>query len=107
MEHEFEMALEQYKKSLEISPKLKDSLISVGMTYLKMGRTDQTIDHLERVRSTIPEDGKLCYYLGSAYDKKGMHHEAATYYAIYLGLLPHDANHEKVALRLKQIEAAP
>jgi len=107
MEHEFKMALEQYKKALEVDPKTEAPIINIGMTYLKMGKIDETIDSLERVKRMIPDDGRLYYYLGSAYDKKGMDHEAAKYYAVYLKLLPQDANYQRIAMRLKQIEAAP
>lgn len=107
IEHDFETALKQYKKALEFDPRSKDPLINIGMTYLKLGSIDETIDHLEKVKSIIPDDGRIYYYLGSAYDKKGMAHEAARYYAIYLELLPHDANYQKVVTRLKKMEAAP
>ena len=107
MEHKFKMALEQYEKALELDPKTEAPIINIGMTYLKMGKIDKTIDYLEGVKRMVPDDGRLYYYLGSAYDKKGMYHAAAKHYTIYLKLLPEDANYQRIAMRLKQIEAAP
>jgi tetratricopeptide (TPR) repeat protein len=107
MEHKFEMALEQYKKALEFDPGSKDPLINIGMSYFRMGKMDEAINHLEKVKSTIPDNGRLYYYLGSAYDNKGMDHEAARYYAIYLKLLPLDKNRQEVAKRLKKMGATP
>nr|HID58948.1 tetratricopeptide repeat protein [Desulfobacterales bacterium] len=107
MEHNFTKALEQYMKSVEINPTNKDALINIGMTYFKMGKINETIEHLQRVKSMIPDDGRLYYYLGSAYDMNGMYNEAAICYAIYLKLLPYDLNHQRIAIRLRRMEAAP
>jgi len=71
-----------------------------------MGNIDGAITHLEDVKSMIPDDGRLYYYLGSAYDRKGMDNEAAGHYATYLKLLPQDVNYQKIANRLKKMEAA-
>lgn len=74
----------------------------------KSQRIDKARKHLAlRIVEMIPDDGRACYYLGSAYDKKGMSCEAARYYPIYLELLHHDANCQKVAIRLRKMEAAP
>lgn len=107
MEHDFAGALEQYKKGLQFDPYTKDPLINIGMAYFKMGNIDGAITHLEDVKSMIPDDGRLYYYLGSAYDQKGMDYEAARHYATYLKLLPQDVNYQKIANRLKKMEAAP
>jgi tetratricopeptide (TPR) repeat protein len=107
MEHKYKTALEQYKKALELDPGSKNPLINIGMTYSKMGKIDEVINHLEKVKSTLSDDGRLYYYLGSAYDKKGMDNDAARNYAIYLKLLPHDTKHQEVVKRLKRMGAAP
>lgn len=107
MEHDFAGALEQYRKAIEIDPTSKDPILNIGMVYFRMDEWDRVITHLEGVKSMLPDDGKLYYYLGSAYDRKGMTHEAAKYYGIYLKLLPYDANYQKVARRLKKMEAGP
>jgi len=107
MEHDFAGALEQYRKAIEIDPTSKDPILNIGMVYFRMDEWDRVITHLESVKSMLPDDGKLYYYLGSAYDRKGMTHEAAKYYGIYLKLLPYDANYQKVARRLKKMEAGP
>jgi len=107
MEHDFVRALEQYRKALQFDPHSKDPLINIGIAYFKMGNINSAITHLEDVKSMIPDDGRLYYYLGSAYDKKGMDHKAARHYVIYLDLLPQDINYQKIAIRLKKMETAP
>lgn len=107
MEHDFARALEQYKKALQFDPDSKDPLLNMGMVYLKMGKWDGVISYLESVKSMLSDDGKLYYYLGTAYDRKGITREAAKYYRMYLKLLPHDANYQKVICRLKKMKAVP
>jgi len=107
MEQDYEMALEQYENALKLDPQCKDSLISQGMAYLKMGKLEKTIQHLEKVKTMVGQDGRLYYYLGSAYEKKGMGDLAAKNYSRYLELLPHDRNRNEVARRLETLKAAP
>ena len=106
MEHNFREALIQYRRAIKINPTGKDPLINIGIAYYKLGDMDRAIDHLEKVKSITSPDRRLYYYLGAAYDRKGMRCKAKRYYRTYLKLLPRDANYQKVVRRLKKMEAA-
>ncbi|MBW2107322.1 MAG: tetratricopeptide repeat protein [Deltaproteobacteria bacterium] len=105
--NEYDQALTQYDQALSLDPHDTESMIAKGMTYFKMGRIDETIQYLEEVRAIVPDDGRLDYYLGRAYDRKGLTAEAVAHYVRYLKRLPEDMNRYAIEERLKKIGAVP
>jgi tetratricopeptide (TPR) repeat protein len=107
MEGSYGMALEQYDKALALDPAFKRSLLGKGMATLRLGRIEEAIRNLEKAKTEMSNDGKLFYYLGVAYDEKGMVGEAARHYAVYLELLPDDSRASQTMKRLKEMGAGP
>lgn len=72
---EFEQAIEQFDKTLKMSPDFYLAHFMLGIAYEHLGRTADAIREFQRAR-TIEDSPVLFGFLGYAYAITGMRHEA-------------------------------
>ena len=64
---EFEEAVAEYEKALEIEPENIDLLSNIGVAYYNLGQLDKAIDHYSRAIEIAPSDADIRSNLAAAY----------------------------------------
>lgn len=75
----------------------------LGVAYYKSNRFDDAIDRLTRADAMRPGDGKTLFYLGMAYEAKGMIAEAIIQYKQYRNLSGSRGFKKEISKRIKQL----
>jgi len=104
---EFELALTQFKKILDIDPSNTHARLLIGVILLKLKRTDTAIEEIKKVLETDKDNALAYNILGSAYMTKGLPEEAMKELntAIYLNPNLSDAHLKKGLFTLGQGDA--
>lgn len=72
-----ELAIEEFKKAIEIDPIYADALNSLGYAYAEEGTNlDEAVDLIKRALSVDPDNGAYLDSLGWVYFKKGLNQQA-------------------------------
>ncbi len=78
--HDFEGAIYNYKKAIELKPEFSNALMNLGAIYLKTKDFDRAIDLLKDSIKYNPKDAFAYNALGLAYQEKGDIKEAEDCY---------------------------
>ena len=65
------LAIEAYKRAVQINPQLVQAWNNLGFNYGKAGQTAQAIEAFQQVVRTNPQDADAWYNLGSNYEEAG------------------------------------
>jgi len=77
----YKIAVQSYKKALEIQPKMEGAQIGLGVTYSKMGVYNKAISIFKNLLKDKPENPYAIYYnLAEIYEKTGKIEKAVKYY---------------------------
>lgn len=68
---QFELALNQFQKALDLQPEFERARVLVGMTLLKQKRLDDAIQEIQKVLRANPDNAYARNILGSAYLANG------------------------------------
>jgi tetratricopeptide (TPR) repeat protein len=69
-------AIEQFKKSISLSPFYANAHVNLGVSYFETGHTDKAIGQFKHAIQIKPKHADAHYNLGIAYGEKGMIEEA-------------------------------
>jgi tetratricopeptide (TPR) repeat protein len=69
-------AIEQFKKSISLSPLYANAHVNLGVSYFETGHTDKAIGKFKQAIQIKPRHADAHYNLGIAYGEKGMMEEA-------------------------------
>ena len=74
-------AVEQFRKALTLEPRAALAWKDLGVSLLKLGRTDEAIRHMQKALSLEPRMHEAFYALGQAYRAAGDHTRAQEAFA--------------------------
>lgn len=86
--HEFDRAIQLFKKYVELSPDTAASYEHLAGAYVRKRMYDQAIEAYLKAVEKNPAQTQLVFRVAQLYEFKGSTREAATYYAQYLSLSP-------------------
>jgi DNA-binding winged helix-turn-helix (wHTH) protein/TolB-like protein len=72
---QYEEAIKQYQRALELNPRMARAHVSIGMTYVQMGKHEEAIAEIKQAIS-LQEDTRNIAALGYAYAVAGKRDEA-------------------------------
>jgi Flp pilus assembly protein TadD len=64
---DFEAAVEEYKKALELEPENVDVMSNLGVTYYNLGQLDEAIEQYTKALELAPRDADIHSNLAAAY----------------------------------------
>jgi Flp pilus assembly protein TadD len=67
---EFEKAVEEYKKVLELEPQDVDAISNLGVAYYNLGQLDEAIEQYSKAIEIAPEDADIHSNLAAAHVQK-------------------------------------
>jgi tetratricopeptide (TPR) repeat protein len=88
----FDKAIEEFNKALELDPKFGRALNDLGYTYLRMGNYIKAIEHFKKYVSLHPDDANPLDSLAEAYFQMGKLEDAITKFKEALEIKP-DLHH--------------
>jgi len=86
--NEFDEAINAFKKSIELDPKLIYNYTNLGSIYIKQGNFDDAVDILNEANKIDPENSDIHNNLGIAYEKLKRISEAIAEYEKSIKLNP-------------------
>lgn len=87
-EGDFDNAISEYKKSLELDPENSDTLFNLGVLYLKVNKIEEGAKIFEKLSKMLPNDSEVFNLLGVAYSGVGKKAEAVKAWERSLSLKP-------------------
>jgi|SRR3990172_6516344 len=87
-EGDFDNAISEYKKSLELDPENSDTLFNLGVLYLKVNKIEEGAKIFEKLSKVLPNDSEVFNLLGVAYSGVGKKAEAVKAWEKSLSLQP-------------------
>jgi tetratricopeptide (TPR) repeat protein len=99
---DYESAMKNFKKSLDIDRGDVSVLNSLGLTYVRMGRFKDGIEKYRAALKLTPHEPKILFNLGYAKEKIGDIEDAIFYYQRALDYAP---DFEKATRRLEALKA--
>lgn len=87
-EGDFENAISEYKKSLELDSENADTLFNLGALYLKINKIEDGAKIFEKLSKMLPKDSEVFNLLGIAYSGVGKKAEAVKAWEKSLSLNP-------------------
>ena len=100
----FEQALVNYKKSLEINPDYAEGHNNLGVTFYKLGKFIESIDSYHRAIKIKPNFAKSYNNLGLAYKELGKFNESINNYQQAIKINPDYAEaHNNLGVTFKKI----
>ena len=113
---DFEKAAEAYKGYLSTNPEQKgEAFHHLGLCQIELGQFEEAAISLKEALKENPQDLKINYKLGQAYQSSGQYDEAAEVYYLLAKLTPEDAKtyfnaitrmYDEAQMPEKAIEAA-
>ena len=88
---EYEKAIVEYKKSLEIDPNSSATHYNLGITYRRLGQFENAIDSYKKALQIDPRDEDAWVGLGNAYSSLRKYQDALSCYLKALEICPDDA----------------
>jgi tetratricopeptide (TPR) repeat protein len=88
---EYDLAISEFNKALEICPMLAQSYNNRGITYSKRGQYDLAISDFTKALEIEPDMAKVHYNRGITYAKQGQHALALQDFDRSIGLDPNHA----------------
>jgi tetratricopeptide (TPR) repeat protein len=67
---DFEKAVEEYTKALELEPENVDAMSNLGVTYYNLGQLDEAIEQYSNALELAPRDADIHSNLAAAYVQK-------------------------------------
>jgi arylsulfatase A-like enzyme/Flp pilus assembly protein TadD len=108
--HEFDHAVEELQRVLQLSPDYSLAVFNLGLAYARTGDLDQAIQTLKHALQLDATNFSAAYNLGAAYTKKQMIPEAVAAFRQTIGIAPqYAAGHRalgELLLYQDQIDAA-
>ncbi len=106
--NQYELALNQFQKALDLSPEFERARVLVAMTLLKQQRLDDAIMEIGKVLRGNPNNAYAHNILGSAYLAKGEYDQGMEELELATELDPHlaDAHMKRGIFHLAQGEGA-
>lgn len=102
-EGKYELALENFKKSVELFPQYADAVHNMGFTYMQMGDVTNARLSLEKSLEMNPRLYAAAFKLGVLAEQQGNLSEALYYYKKTLEIDPTNAEAERAISRFQQI----
>ena len=102
-EGEFDSAVSEYKKSLELDPENPDTLFNLGVLYLKINKAEDGINIFEKLTKLLPKDNEVFNLLGIAYSGVGKKSEVVKVWEKSLSIQP---DQQKVKEMIAEIRTA-
>jgi tetratricopeptide (TPR) repeat protein/predicted Ser/Thr protein kinase len=99
--NERELAIEQFKKVLDIDPSRTEYLQAIAQMYLGMGDFDRAVENYESYLEKDPTDAEAYHALGTVYEIQGEYNEAREHYEKALVI---DPNQLRVLVDIGDIE---
>lgn len=87
----FEMAISSYKKVIELDGTRDDAYYGLGMTYIKMLRSNDALPLLEKAVELNPDYKEAYFYIGNAHQDIKNFDKAAVAYEKFLESQPENA----------------
>ena len=78
-EGDFDNAIENFHKVIQINPKYTSAYVNLGIIYGKMGKYDMAIENLKKALELNPHLQEAYINLGAIYEKQGVYDKAVEY----------------------------
>ncbi|EEG77024.1 tetratricopeptide repeat protein [Dethiobacter alkaliphilus] len=73
---EYQLALEEFKKVVELDPEFSVAYFNLGAVYYNLKQYQNSVAAFEAVKDKFPRDWELYFYLGKAFKKLGNEEQA-------------------------------
>jgi tetratricopeptide (TPR) repeat protein/tRNA A-37 threonylcarbamoyl transferase component Bud32/TolB-like protein len=97
-----DLAIEQFKKVLEIDPSRTEFLQTIAGLYADMGDFDRAVQYYDSYLKSDPSDAEAYQALGGVYEIQGKYDQAMSYYEKALVL---DPNQVRVLVDIGDVES--
>jgi tetratricopeptide (TPR) repeat protein len=85
---DYEKAIEEFRKALEINPQAKGIHREIGRALVELGQFDEAIEELEKELRVFPNAGIVNFLLGQAYFKLKEYNKAREHYEAEIKVNP-------------------
>src|SRR5262249_14292251 len=103
-----QLAVDEFKKALDLAPESARERINYGLALLKAGRTKEGIAQLERAQSQDPKIPHTWFNLGIAYKKDAEYAEGVVEFERLVALVPDEpVSHFNLGYLYKLTDKAP
>lgn len=101
IQEDYDSAMKNFTKAIDLDPEDISTLNSIGLAYVKMNRYVEGVEKYRAALKMKPDDCRILFNIGYAKEKLGETEQARHYYKL---ALQYDSGFEKAARRLERLE---